>query len=239
MTDRAALLARIEALERESRRAFDDAQREADALFAQYQLSQLVASGGSLAELGRSVALEAVRLAAVEGGALWLSTSGWAGPAPAWPPSAATRRPRSPLSSAASTTAGSGRQACVAGAPSSSRTSRRSSSCASGPSDGRAPDPDGIRVIQLARHELAVAFQGARLREALERERQELTAVVSGTTDLILQVDADRRVVRLNPAGERLLGLTAADALGRTCAARSSAATSPAGTMPRPVRSPR
>ena len=73
MTDRAALLARIEALERESRQAFDDAQREADALFAQYQLSQLVASGGSLAELARSVALEAVRLANVEGGALWLS----------------------------------------------------------------------------------------------------------------------------------------------------------------------
>jgi PAS domain S-box-containing protein len=83
--------------------------------------------------------------------------------------------------------------------------------------DGRAPDPDGIRVIQLARHELAVAFQEARLREVLERERQELTAVVSGTTDLILQVDAERRVVRLNPAGERLLGTTAAEALGRSC----------------------
>ena len=83
--------------------------------------------------------------------------------------------------------------------------------------DGRAPDVDGIRVIQLARHELAVAFQGARLREALERERQELTAVVSGTTDVILQVDAEQRVVRLNPAGERLLGLTATEALGQTC----------------------
>ena len=47
MSERADLLARIEALERESRRAFDDAQHEADALFAQYQLSQLVASGGS------------------------------------------------------------------------------------------------------------------------------------------------------------------------------------------------
>ena len=46
MSERADLLARIEALERESRRAFDEAQREADALFAQYQLSQMVASGG-------------------------------------------------------------------------------------------------------------------------------------------------------------------------------------------------
>jgi signal transduction histidine kinase len=41
---------------------------------------------------------------------------------------------------------------------------------------------------------------------------------VSGTTDVILQVDAERRVVRLNPAGERLLGISAVDAIGRTCA---------------------
>ena len=51
-----------------------------------------------------------------------------------------------------------------------------------------------------------MAFRGARLREALERERSELTAVVDGTTDLIVQVDEDLRVIRLNPAGERLLG---------------------------------
>ena len=40
------LQARIAALENEHRRSFDQAQREADALFAQYQLSQLIASGG-------------------------------------------------------------------------------------------------------------------------------------------------------------------------------------------------
>ena len=57
-------------------------------------------------------------------------------------------------------------------------------------SDGREPDPDGVRIAQLARHELAVAFHGARLRETLEQERGELTAVVDGTTDLIVQVDA-------------------------------------------------
>ena len=72
--------------------------------------------------------------------------------------------------------------------------------------------------MQLARHELVVAFRSARLRETLERERGELTAVVDGTTDLIIQVDGERRVVRLNPAGERLLGISVGDALGRTCA---------------------
>ena len=63
MNERASLLARIATLELESRRAFEDAQREADALFAQYQLSQLVASGGTPEGLGRSVISEAVRLA--------------------------------------------------------------------------------------------------------------------------------------------------------------------------------
>src|SRR5207244_7546237 len=66
------LRARLAALEREYRSAFEDAQREADALFAQYQLSQLVASGGSLAELAGAVLLELTRLAAGDEGAVWL-----------------------------------------------------------------------------------------------------------------------------------------------------------------------
>ena len=86
------------------------------------------------------------------------------------------------------------------------------------PAEGRALDEDGLRVAQLARHELAVAFAGARLREALEQERSELGAIVDGATDLILQVDAEGSVVRLNPAGERILGMTAAAAGGRSCA---------------------
>ena len=66
-------------LEGERRRAFEDAQREADALFAQYQLSQLVASGGSVAQLGAAVLLELVRLADAAGAALFLqSFRAWA-----------------------------------------------------------------------------------------------------------------------------------------------------------------
>ena len=217
MTDRAALLARIETLERESRRAFDDAQREADALFAQYQLSQLVASGGSPGDLARSVALEAVRLAAVDGGALWLGTPDGSGlhlmaavgtPAPTELPASIEDLDDGRLWAAGLS---GGRAVVVA-------DETPVILLCLWAIDARTPDPDGIRVIQLARHELTVAFQGASLREALERERQELTAVVSGTTDLILQVDSAQRVVRLNPAGERLLGVNAADALGRTCA---------------------
>jgi signal transduction histidine kinase len=220
VTDRTDLLARIDALERESRAAFEDAQREADALFAQYQLSQLVASGGSVRDLARSVLLEAVRLAAVDRGALWLGTAEEPGLLLASEVGhAATEDPAVPPEALADLNEGriwcsrvpGGRAVVV---------SDDAAAILLGfwATDGRAPDPDGIRVAQLARHELAVAFGGARLRETLERERGELTAVVDGTTDLIVQVDADLRVVRLNPAGERLLGLRAGDAIGRTCA---------------------
>jgi len=219
VSDRAALLARIEALERESGESFQAAQREADALFAQYQLSQLVASGGAVAELARSVALEAMRLAGVDGGALWLGATddrGLALVAEVGIPAATGTAPvpRSPAS------LDEGRQWCAA------LPGGRAVVLSDEPpalllglwsSDGREPDPDGIRVAQLARHELAVAFRGARLREVLERERRELTAVVDGTTDLIVQVDADLQVVRLNPAAEQLLGIEAGAAIGRTC----------------------
>jgi len=73
-TGQGALSARVDALERERRRAFEDAQRQADALFAQYQLSQLIASGGNLPDLAASVLNEVLRLADAAGGALWLGT---------------------------------------------------------------------------------------------------------------------------------------------------------------------
>jgi signal transduction histidine kinase len=221
MSERADLLSRIEALEQESRRAFDDAQREADALFAQYQLSQLVASGGSLESLGRSVTLEVVRLAGVTHGVLWLGGSD--GP---------ELRLLASVGDSGATLGDSGVPAALASTDEGRRWcqaipgGRAVSLSDEAPgillglwsADGRSPEPDGIRVVQLARHEFVVAFRSARLREALERERGELTAVVDGTTDLIVQVDGERRVVRLNPAGERLLGVAVADALGRTCA---------------------
>jgi signal transduction histidine kinase len=220
MSERAELLARIEALEIESRRAFDDAQREADALFAQYQLSQLVAAGGSLESLARAVTLEVVRLGGVDRGALWLGRPESkelalvAAVGQPWPGSDAVVPPV--LSSVED-----GHRWC-AGLPGARAVGLSDDApailLALWAGDGRTPDADGIRVVQLARHELVVAFRSARLRETLERERGELTAVVDGTTDLIIQVDAEQRVVRLNPAGERLLGVPVAAALGRTCA---------------------
>jgi len=194
--DREALLARVGALERERRRSFDDAQREADALFAQYQLSQLIASGGSLAELAAAVLAELVRLARAEAGALWVGASG------------GDRLDR--VAAVGSATTG-GRALALS-------DEEPATVLVVWPVAGQALDEDGLRIAQLARHELAVAFAGARLREAFEQERQELEAIVNGATDLIVQVDADCLVARLNPAGEELLGSPASESVGRSCA---------------------
>ena len=168
MTDRAALLARIEALERESRRAFEDAQREADALFAQYQLSQLVASGWVA---GRAGPVGGARGRPAGGG----------GRRRALARACRTSRglalaSRSVGSEPPSARCPSALDGLDDGRALGRRTAWRPGRRGLGrppvillglwSDDGRAPDPDGIRVIQLARHELAVAFRGARLREA-------------------------------------------------------------------------
>jgi signal transduction histidine kinase len=212
------LRARVAQLESERQRAFKDAQREADALFAQYQLSQLVASGGTVAQLGAAVLLELVRLSGAAGAALYLQAAEDAAldriATEGQPPTLGDTPPRLDDLEAGRTWIGSipgGRAIALS-------ETDPAMLLAVWPQPDVALDDDGLRIALLARHELAVAFTGARLREALEDERHELGAIVDGATDLILQVDAENRVVRLNPAGERLLGTSAADAIGRTCA---------------------
>jgi PAS domain S-box-containing protein len=212
------LRVRVAQLEDERRRAFEDAQREADALFAQYQLSQLVASGGTVAQLGAAVLLELVRLSGAAGAALFLQSVSGAGLDRIASEGQALGSEDAPLRLA---DLGSGR-AWVGAIPGARAIvlseSEPAMLLAVWPSPGGTLDDDGLRIALLARHELAVAFAGARLRQALEDERHELGAIVDGATDLILQVDAEDRVVRLNPAGERLLGTSGAEALGRSCA---------------------
>ena len=72
----AALEARIRELEIERRRVFEDAQREADAVFAQYQLSQLLAAGGRVDEIAAAVLAEVARASGAAGAALWLADPG-------------------------------------------------------------------------------------------------------------------------------------------------------------------
>jgi len=212
------LRARVAKLEGERQRAFEDAQREADALFAQYQLSQLVASGGTVAQLGAAVLLELVRLSGAAGAALYLQRA----PEPGLDRIAAEgHAPASGDAPSRLDDAEAGRtwiDSIPGGRAIDLSETEPAMLLAVWPQPGETLDDDGLRIALLARHELAVAFTGARLREALEHERHELGAIVDGATDLILQVDIENRVVRLNPAGERLLGTTVAEALGRPCA---------------------
>ena len=55
MTEPDALRARVASLEDERRRTFEEAQREADTMFAQYQLSQLLGLGDDLGTMTRAV----------------------------------------------------------------------------------------------------------------------------------------------------------------------------------------
>jgi len=207
--------ARIAALEAENRRAFDEAQREADALFAQYQLSQILASGGSPADLGRTVVLELTRLANADAGAIWLGEADEAGLALVATTGELDDLPARLVSANDARLLGTERPdlriVVLAEDPPAAVLAFRAAA-------GHEIDGDGVRIAQLARHELAVAFAGARLRDIVERERHELAAVVDGATDAILQVDAERRITRLKPAAERTLGRTSEDLIGLTCA---------------------
>jgi PAS domain S-box-containing protein len=205
---------RVTSLERENRRIFDDAQREADALFAQYQLSQLLASAGSLRDLAAAVVTEVTRLCDARSVVLWLRD----GVASEFRLAASTTEagPEVPERFAEETAAQSwcaerGWSVLVLS------DAEAMGVLALLPRDDAKLDETGRRVLQLSRHELALAFHSAQLRDALERERKEITAIVQGATDAIVQVDRDRRVLRVNAAAERLLGHPSASLLGRSC----------------------
>ena len=215
MNNDAALHDRIASLEQEVRRAFEEAQREADAMFAQYQLSQLLASGGRPVDLANVVLAEIVRLCGAAAGALWLRDP------------VARQFRQAAATFGAPTLTPDGRPL---GQDEVNRLAAATDAVVLPlgeeppegiltlwPANESRLDPDGVRVVQLSRHELAVAFRSAQLRETLDRERQELTAIVDGATDAIIQVDEDCTIVRINPAARQLLGLASDAGTGRPC----------------------
>ncbi len=74
------------------------------------------------------------------------------------------------------------------------------------PEDGARLPADRVRLLGLVRHELAIAFRSALLREELAGEQALLAAILDSTTEGILAVDERRRVVRVNRAAVQLLG---------------------------------
>jgi PAS domain-containing protein len=228
-------------VETERRRVFDDAQREADTMFAQYQLSQLLASGDALEDLARAVLVEIARTSRAGGAALWLAEPGRvelelvavSGPgdldaaaegdgAQAAEDGAHSIPPSFADAAEAGAWATAGGWSGVQLEESRDIGARGVERAAVGfvavrPAPGVPLDPDHARYLALVRRELAITFRAAQLRSSLARDRAMLEAILEGASDAIVAVDADRRVVQLNVAAARLLGMPARKAIGAPC----------------------
>ncbi len=229
------LEARVRELEAERRRVFEDAQREADAVFAQYQLSQLLASGGSVDEIAAAVLAEVARAAGAAGAALWLTSPGsrelrlvttFPGDrrepvGPGW----AAVPGRFADAAAAATWAVAGGWSGISlpegrslggGAPPIGGTGAVGY-LAVRASETRALEPDHDRYLATIRLELAITLRASQLRASLAREQGTLAAILEGATDAIVAVDGNRRIVRLNAAAAALVGTPARVGTGMRC----------------------
>jgi signal transduction histidine kinase len=231
----AALEARVRELETERRRVFEDAQREADAVFAQYQLSQLLAAGGRVEEIAAAVLAEVARAVGAGGAALWLA--GPAGPSLAlvatFPgdPDGPVGRGRAAVPGRFADTVAAARWAAAGGwggiaLPEGRALGRGDPE--TGPAEavgylavradaGVPLEPDHARYLATVRLELAVTLRAGQLRASLAREQATLAAILEGAMDAIVAVDAGRRVVRLNAAAAALVGTPARSGTGMRC----------------------
>jgi signal transduction histidine kinase len=228
----ATLEARVRELEAERRRIFEDAQREADAVFAQYQLSQLLAAGGTVGELSAAVLAEVARAVGAADAALWLATPG---ARLLERVASISGRPAEeggsePVPSSFGDTAAAGAWAASGGWSGTPLPEGRifgGGTHAAGLGEvgylavraepGRALSPDHARYLAGVRLELAVTLRAAQLRAWLAREQATLAAILEGATDAIVAVDASRRVVRLNGAAAALVGTSARSGTGMRC----------------------
>ncbi len=131
-------------------------------MYAQYQLSQIVASGGPLTDLGPAVASEIARLSGATTVLLWLAESDGPGlrlATDGGDPSIAAAPERFDDLGAGVAWAerlGATAVGLVDDAP--------AGLFVLVPPTPGALDPEGLRVLRLARHELAIAFRSAGLR---------------------------------------------------------------------------
>jgi signal transduction histidine kinase len=220
VADADLLRARLAHLLEDRQRIFEEAQREADAVFAEYQLSQLLAMGGSAEGMARAVVAELARDANAQRGALWL-TDNEVGPlrlvaaypeSPETVPGAANDLPPGRFAHAGAALAWCRRHRWYP-----VTLDERVEEAEHGLSQrtvglvalwcpaGQLPS-SGIEFLQRVRHELALAFRGAQWRDALVHERALVSAILDGASDAIVAVDRQRCVIRINPAARGFLG---------------------------------
>jgi signal transduction histidine kinase len=224
------LMARVAELEMERQRVFVDAQREADAVFAQYQLSQLLAAGGTVAEIATAVTAEVARAVGAAAAALWLAQPGRAiVELMAAYPGRADGQPDASVPASFPTLVSASTWAQASGWSGMALPERRTVGASpAGPATGvgflavRADeplDPGHARYLASVRQELAVTLRAAQLRGWLAREQAILAAILEGAADAIVAVDGSRQIARLNPAAESLVGAPARSGTGISCEA--------------------
>jgi PAS domain S-box-containing protein len=74
-----------------------------------------------------------------------------------------------------------------------------------------------LRLLTILSTNAAVIVQNAILYQSVDRERDELDAIISNTSDAIIIVDQENRVVRMNAAAEALINWRADEVVGRRC----------------------
>lgn len=74
---------------------------------------------------------------------------------------------------------------------------------------------DDRQILRSFADHAAIAVHNASLYENIDRERQRLNAFVAHSADGVMILDAERRILQLNPALERMTGWGEAEALGR------------------------
>ena len=199
-------------LDSEHQRIFREAQRAADTIFTHYQLSQLLATHARSATMAEAVLDELVHVCDATRGGIWL-----VGPSDAELRLVA-RGGSGPMPSAEALLArSSGGSNAATDEPWVVIELEEVGLLALAAGGIGGIDPAARRFLALVRHELAGALRAAQLRETLELERKELSAIIQNASDAVLVFDADRHVTRANPAAERLFGRSESSMAGQGC----------------------
>jgi signal transduction histidine kinase len=74
-----------------------------------------------------------------------------------------------------------------------------------------------LRFLNTVAKEMGTAIQAMIARQALIAKEQNLEAIITGTTDAVIQVGVGRLICDFNPAAERLTGYQATAVLNRSC----------------------
>ncbi len=75
---------------------------------------------------------------------------------------------------------------------------------------------DALNLLSILSDQLAVAITKVRLYQRAEHERMQLVTVLEGTPAAVMMVDAAGRISLLNPAADRLFGVSEQESVGKS-----------------------